>query len=161
MLSSTFPLLSIQLSFLMNTGSRVAQLHRGGNNSRCIVAGWEPFSPPPACWQRLPRGDGEAGGRCTCDCMNWERCYRDTGERSEVGSDTSSCSIGGCICIGSRKSVPVCTSLGHEVCMLMAHRMFCVSLCSPCKRKKDCIEAIGNTSSSNMLNKFCALFMRL
>lgn len=51
--------------------------------------------------------------------------------------------------------------LGHEFCVLMAYKTFCISLCSVCKKKKDCIEAIGRTSSSNMLNKYCALFMRL
>ena len=50
--------------------------------------------------------------------------------------------------------------LGHEFCVLMAYKMFCVSLCSACKKKKDCIGAIGRTSSSNTLNKYCALFMR-
>ena len=48
--------------------------------------------------------------------------------------------------------------LGQEFCVLMAYRMFCVSLCSTCKKKKDCI---GRMSSSNMLNKYCTLFMRL
>lgn len=51
--------------------------------------------------------------------------------------------------------------VGHEFCVLRAYKMFWVLLCSACKKKEDCIGAIIRTSSSNMLNKCCALFMRL
>lgn len=51
---------------------------------------------------------------------------------------------------------------GHEFCVLMAYKIFfCVSPCSACRKEKDCTGAIGRTSSSNMLNTYCALFMRL
>lgn len=49
----------------------------------------------------------------------------------------------------------------HEFCVLVAYKMLRVSLSLACRKKKDCIGAIGRMTSSNMVDKYCALFIRL
>lgn len=166
MLSSTFPLLSIQLCFPRNTGTRVAQQvfsHAAKKITQILLRQCcEPFSPPPARWQRLPGGDGKAVVRWKCDC-----CGSNVREMCESKARSALLPLRAVLV--DAFALPAANPcqfapaehLGHEFCVLRAYKMFCVLLCSACKKKKDCIGAIRRMSSSNMLNKYCALFMRL